>query len=166
MSESKSTAWPLLFTYDGPIIGRGFFASVSFCGRLLAWPETEGMWLDGVNPGGVAVGGKTLDEANQELRNTLTQVLVAFASEANSFEAFRSAVEGFYRETDSATVAEWEEALVALKEGTLPVPSGLRRKPADWECFVKVEPKRIEDLTPSDNPVCHHDANTALAKAA
>lgn len=166
MNDVKVTAWPLMFTYSGSIIGRGYLASVRFCGRLLATPETEGVWLDGVNPGGLAVGGANLDAANHALRETLTKVLVAFASEAASFEAFQAAVMRFYDETDDETVAEWEAALTALQEGTLPGLSGLQRKPPDWNFFVAVEPKRLEDLTPRDNPVCHDDVDTALAKAA
>jgi hypothetical protein len=166
MSENKLTGWPLLFTYSAPIFGRGFLASVRFCGRLLAWPETEGVWLDGVNPGGFAVGGKNLDEANSELRTTLTKILVDFATEADSFNAFRSAVTSFYHETDDASVGLWEEALTALKSGCLPVPSGLQRKPAEWECFIDVEPMRIEELTPQHNPLNSPAVDTMLAKAA
>lgn len=166
MTTTTVTTWPLLFTYSGPIIGRGFFASVSFCGRLLATQEPEGIWLDGVNPGALAVGGATLDNANHELRETLTKVLVAYASEAKSFDAFKTAVERFYHETDDDTVAEWKASVDALKNGLLSVPAALRRKPDDWTCHVLVEPKRIEDLTPHDNQVCQNDGDTTLAKAA
>lgn len=166
MSDTRASAWPLLFTYSGPIFGRGYLASVRFCGRLLAWPETEGIWIDGVNPGGFAVGGKTLDEANLELRDSLTKILVDFAFEAESFEAFQEAVQRFYHETDDTSTALWEEALSALRAGTLPVPTGLQRKPADWECSIVVELKRLEDLTPQDNPVNHVDVDTALPAAA
>jgi hypothetical protein len=166
MSEHNSAAWPLLFTYSGTTIGQGFLASVNFCGRLLAWSETEGVWLDGVNPGGFAVGGKSLDEANVALRDTLLKVLVAFAAEAGSFDEFKAAVTRFYYETDSETVAWWEASLEAFKAGVLPVPSGLQRKPPEWQCFITIEPKRLEDLTARDNPISRSAANTDLAKAA
>ena len=50
MTTVKSIAWPLIFTYAGPVFGKGFLAQVELCGRLLAVPEIEGVWLDGVNP--------------------------------------------------------------------------------------------------------------------
>lgn len=166
MSELTPAAWPLYFTYSGPIIGRGFLASVKFCGRLLASPETEGVWLDGVNPGGFAVGGKSFEDANLQLRETLTKVMVDFAFEADSFETFKGSIERFYHETSDDVVAMWEEGVEALKAGTLLVPPGLQRKPADWNCFIHVEPRRLEELTPQDNPVNRTAVDTALPQAA
>src|SRR3990170_3436869 len=43
--------WPLCFTYNGSVIGKGFVAHVDLCGRLLAIPEADGVWMHGVNPG-------------------------------------------------------------------------------------------------------------------
>ena len=57
-------AWPLCFTYAGSVIGNGFLAHVDLCGRLLAVPEADGVWLYGVNPAAVAVGAPTLSDAN------------------------------------------------------------------------------------------------------
>lgn len=166
MNENTGHALPLLFTYSGLIMGRGFLASVTFCGRLLAWQETEGVWIDGINPGGFAVGGKNLHEANLALRETLTKVLVDFSFETPSFDAFRAEVERFYLETDDSSVGLWDSALEALKAGTLTVPAGLQRKPSEWTCHITIEPKRLEDLTASDNSVNAGAVDTALPEAA
>ena len=166
MNENDTTTWPLLFTYSGNIIGKGFIASVKFCGRLLAWLETEGVWMDGVNPGGLAVGGRTFEEANVELRDSLTKTLVGFADEAASFEAFKADVTRFYDENDAVTVAEWEAALAAVKSGSSSAPAGLQRKPANWKCFIEIELKRMEELTARDNAVSNPGVDTVLAKAA
>jgi hypothetical protein len=151
MTTVKSIAWPLMFTYAGPVFGKGFLAQVELCGRLLASPETDGVWLDGVNPGGFALGATTLVEANRELRAALTRVFIDFAESANTFADFKEALERFYRETDQETVTAWEEALKAVQEGVVPIPSGLSRKPPGWECFIKVTEKTVEQLTPDDN---------------
>jgi hypothetical protein len=91
MNNMKSVVWPLLFTYKGPIIGNGFLSNVELCGKLLAFPETEGVWIDGVNPGAFALGAATLDVANRELREALTRVLVDFAGTAESFASVKAA---------------------------------------------------------------------------
>ncbi|HAM57559.1 MAG TPA: hypothetical protein DCQ64_19960 [Candidatus Rokubacteria bacterium] len=166
MTDTTPSAWPLLFTYSGPIIGQGFLASVRFCGRLLAHAEPEGIWIDGVNPGAFAVGGVDFPAANLELRDTLTKILVDYAFEADSFEGFRAAVERFYHETDADTVAEWDDALAALRAGTLAVPDDLPRRPLTWACAIQVTRQRLEDLQPGDNPVNHVDVETALPEAA
>ena len=151
MTTVKSIAWPLMFTYAGPVFGKGFLAQVELCGRLLAVPDIEGVWLDGVNPGGFALGAATLDDANKELRAALTRVFVDFAESANTFTEFREAVERFYHETDQETVSEWEEAVKAVQDGLVPIPSGLTRKPSGWACFVKVTEKTVDQVTPKDN---------------
>jgi len=52
MTIGNSAAWSLMFTYAGPVFGKGFLAQVELRGRLLASPETDGVRSDGVNPGG------------------------------------------------------------------------------------------------------------------
>ncbi len=162
----KSVAWPLLFTYKGPVFGKGFLSYVELCGKLLAVPETEGVWLNGVNPGAVAVGARTLDEANRELRDVLTRVFIDFAETTDSFSGFKAAVERFYGETDPGTVEEWEQAIEAMQSGLVPVPSGLLRKPAGWDCFVRVTEKSLDQVTPLDNPPLRGGQQPPLAAAA
>ncbi len=58
------------------------------------------MWIDGVNPGAIALGAKTLNETPVELRNTLARVFIDFAREALDFDDFKARVEAFFEETD------------------------------------------------------------------
>lgn len=164
--QPKSVACPLLFTYKGPVFGNGFLSYVELCGKLLASLETEGVWLDGVNPGGFAVGAKTLDEANRELRDELTRVLIDFAETSDSFAGFKAAVEQFYSETDAETVQEWDAAIEAVRRGLVPVPGDLPRKPAGWDCFVRATEKSLHDVTPRDNPPLRGAVDTLLAAVA
>lgn len=164
-NAATSVAWPLLFTYKGPVFGTGFISYVELCGKLLASPETEGVWLDGVNPGAFAVGARTLEEANLKLREALTRVFIDFAEAADSFAAFKAAVESFYHETDPDTVREWDEAISAVKQGRVPVPADLERRP-DWNCFVRVIEKPVDQVTPHDNPPLRSEHQPALMAAA
>lgn len=141
-----------MFTYKGPVLGNGFLSYVELCGKVLASLETEGFWLDGVNPGAFALGARTLDETNVKLRETLTGILFDFAESAESFGMFKASVEAFYHETDSETVHEWEEAVKAVQQGRVPVPSNLARRP-DWKCFIRVTEKSLSEIRPGDNPI-------------
>jgi hypothetical protein len=48
-----------MFTFRDKVTSRGFIADVTTYGRLLAVHEDDGWWFCGVNPGGLASGGKT-----------------------------------------------------------------------------------------------------------
>ncbi len=162
---SKSVVWPLVFKYRGPVFGTGFISYVDLCGKLLASLETEGFWLDGVNPGAFAIGAKTLEEANVKLREALTAVFVDFAEAADSFSEFKAAVEDFYNQTDAETEREWDEAINAVRQGWIAVPANLDRRP-DWKCFVRVIQKPVDEVTPNDNPMAHSSQQDPLALAA
>jgi len=151
MDTVKSAAWPLLFTYNGPVFGNGFLSYVELCGKLLAVQETEGVWLEGVNPGAFAIGATTLEKASQTLPEALTKVFVDFAETTDSFEAFKRTVEDFYEATDPETTSAWDRAVEAVRDGLMPVPEGLLRKPG-WKCFVRVTERSLDQLTPRDNP--------------
>jgi hypothetical protein len=166
MTEAATNALPLLFTYSRLVAGQGFLADVTFCGRVLAWQESDGVWLDGVNPGGFAAGGKTFTEANVELRDTLSKVLIDFALESGSFLEFKREIERFYHETDSTTENLWANALEALKDGRLLVPTGLPRKPAGWQCTISIESMRPEQLTARHNLLADTESQMMLADAA
>ena len=157
-------AWPLCFTYAGSVIGNGFVARVDLCGRLLAVPEVEGVWLYGVSPAAVAVGAPTLSDANLELRDILTKTFIDFANDSETFAAFKVKVEEFYHATDD-DAAEWQAAVDSIKAGTTPVPEGVRRCP-DPDLYVRVSEKTIAQLTPADNPLVDREAPPALSSAA
>ena len=157
-TDTKSLAWPLLFTYRGTILGNGFLAEVEFQGRVLATPEIDGVWVDGVNPGAIAVGGKTLADTRTELINTLARVFVDFAEQQGTFDDFRARVERFYSETDTNTEREWAEAVAAVRGGTVVGPEGMPKKDADSTPYVKVTRKSAEAVTPKDNTVVQQES--------
>ena len=59
----QKSAWPLIFTYRGNVFGDRYIASVSAVSRVLGIQEDDGIWLSGVQPGGLAAGGTDVWEA-------------------------------------------------------------------------------------------------------
>src|SRR5262249_33114798 len=99
--------YPLLFTFRQKVSGNGFLADVTAHGRALAEQDGDEWWLYGVQPGGIAGGGKTILEAHTEFRKTFTAVLFELAEEADSFWAFNDAVQRFFNEEDRQSATEW-----------------------------------------------------------
>jgi hypothetical protein len=143
------TRYPLLFGFRDLVAGKGYVAGVSISnGRALLVDEGDGFWMYGVNPGGVAAGGKSAGEAQAEFRTAYKSVLFDLAEEAPSFEVFKAEVERFFRETNNPTLAEWVEAVEEVRRGQIE---------ADWlpkksaKSTTDVEIVRLEHPMPSVN---------------
>lgn len=148
---SPPAAWPLLFTYRSPVLGKGFISVVSMTGRLLARQEDGRVWLDGVTPGALALPSADVRTASQDLHNTLTAVFADLAEEADSFDAFRASVQQFFLDTDDESVAEWKMCVAAVQSGLLKGPEGLPVVAADSPVAVEVIQKPLETVTAKDN---------------
>ena len=134
--------YPLFFGLRDLVAGNGFVAAVALEGRALLVDEGDGFWMYGVNPGGVAAGGKTHGEAQAEFRQRYRSVLFDLAAEAASFEEFQRAVAQFCEETNEPTAAEWEEAVNEVRSGKVD---------ADWLPKRRAESKigvRVSLLEP------------------
>ncbi len=146
----------MLFKYRSPILGKGFVAVVEMHGRLLAHPDTDqgpdGVWIDGVNPGALALPAQNIRSASQSLQSALTGVLVDLAEESDSFEAFSRAVEQYFHDTDPETAGEWEASVAEVQMGRISSPGLLPVLSATLPLFVAVTRKVIESVTPKDNP--------------
>lgn len=143
------TRYPLLFGFRDLVAGNGYVAGVSISnGRALLVEEEDGFWMYGVNPGGLAAGGKSIGGAQSEFRTAFKSVLFDIAAEAHGFEAFRAEVERFFRETNNPTLLEWNEAVVEVRQG---------HTDADWlpkksaESMTEVEVAKLEHPMPSVN---------------
>jgi len=166
METPKPVAWPLIFTYRGTILGQGFVADINLQGRVLACPESDGVWVYGVNPGAIAVSAPTLNATNLELRSALTKLFIDFAGEATSFGAFKIAVERFMSESDEESLAAWRAAREAVKAGQVAVPKDLPRESAEAKHFVSVTQKPVDTLTPRDNPLMQEEASDRVYEMA
>lgn len=149
---AQPVAWPLLFRYRGPVLGKGYVAVVEFHGRLLARPDGNGVWLDGVNPGALALGAPTIQAARKELNSALTGVFVDFAEETDSFEAFKAQVERFFYDTDASSVDEWQACVAEVQSGRISSPGLLPVFKASSPLLVEVTRKSADAVTPQDNP--------------
>ena len=92
--QSRIT-WPLIFTYRGNVFGQGYIASVSAVSRVLGIQEEVGIWLSGVQPGGIAAGGQDLWEARVTFQQAFVGVLADIASSVGDFPAFQAEVARF-----------------------------------------------------------------------
>ncbi len=130
---------PLLFTYRDRVVGLGFTAHVSSHGRVLAVEEGErDVWIYGVEPGALAANGADPKEALEAFRQSFTNVLRDFASEADSFAAFSAAVHALFSDINKPNEQDWLRAVEAVRAGRLDIPN-VRREPAESSRFVQVQ---------------------------
>lgn len=165
--NQKSIAWPLIFTYRGTILGNGFLAEISLQGRVLACPESEGVWVYGVNPGAIAISAPTLAATNVELRDTLTRLFIDFAEEAKTFDGLKTTIERFMEESDADSHEAWEAARREVREGRVMAPSDLRRETDDSvRYFAEVTEKPLNAVTPQDNLIVAQEVTRVYEMAA
>jgi hypothetical protein len=147
-----SLRFPLLFFYShliaGPAAG-GFLARVIARGRVLMTGERDGeFWFYGVNPGGIAGGGASPDEAHLQFKENYRAVLNDLASEAGSFGEFRSAVTEFFNETNIPNEADWTNAVREVREKGLSLPNMKKVHDAAYSIVIEeiplARPAKIE----------------------
>ena len=159
----QKNAWPLIFTYRGNVFGHRYIASVSAVSRVLGIQEDDGIWLSGVQPGGVAAGGTNVWEACEAYRKTFVGVLADIASSVGDFAAFQAEAARMLAERDDAAFEDWTAAV-----------EDNRRNRLDWTQMqqLPVKPAAItpsliatlkSEMTPADNLV---DDGHELATAA
>ena len=128
---------PLFFRYRDVVFGRGFAATIATTGRALCVREGDEFVMAGVEPGGMAVGGSTREEAQETFRRSFTLVLFDIAAEATSFQAFKDEVERFVHQTAPATLEEWRLAVDASRQ-TVSASVDVARQPATLPASVVV----------------------------
>lgn len=140
---------PLLFTYSDRVVGMGFTAHVRSYGRVLGVVEGEGdVWIYGVEPGALAAKGADPKEALESFRQSFTEVLRDFASEAQSFHEFQQSIQQFFDAVNRPTEAEWLKAVEAVRAGQIDLPD-MRKEPAESSRFVEVIEERAADSRPN-----------------
>lgn len=140
---------PIFFTFRNTVFGNGFAAEVcAQYGRALGVVESDGVWLYGINPGGMAAHGADPDDVHRAFRHTFSNILVDLAAEARNFAEFAAAVRSFFDETNEGYVADWAEAVVAVRQGDVQAPT-LKRVNADSQRSITVSEKH--DFTAADN---------------
>ena len=149
----KMDRLPLLFTFKDQVYGDGFLADIEAQGRVLEVrgpEEEEGVWMNGVQPGGIAEGGEDDYKARVAFKKTYKAVLFDIASEAKNFNAFKREVEKFFNEVCRPIEKEWLDAVKRVREENY-TEEGLQKKHAG-KTEVKVIVKRVH-LTHENNTI-------------
>lgn len=134
-------AYPLLFTFQDMVSGKGFVAGVIAKGRGICELEEDGKWwFYGVEPGGVADSGDSPGAALFNFRNTFRSVLFDLAEGSDNFEAFSATVQSFFHEVDEVDGQRWRESAEALrsKKSSAGPFKKLKRRPFEEAVFVKI----------------------------
>ena len=163
VQTGQTNAWPLIFTYRGNVFGHQYIASVSSISRVLGIQEDDGIWLSGVQPGGIAAGGADVWEACAAYRRAFVGVLADIASSVGDFRAFQSEAARLLAERDDVAFEDWAAAVDGIRTSRLEwrQMQQLPVKPAAMTPSLAVTPK--SELTPADNLI---DDAPELATAA
>ena len=170
MTEQSSNSWrpagsewPLLFSYRVPVEVQGSLARIELSGRATAYLDEDGsVWMDGVNPGAFAVSGKSLKDAEADLRSTLTDIFLDIAESSGDLAEFKRQAEDFLYSTDDDTLAEWEAALSRVRKSAGMAVAGLKRRSAD-----QYRPSvRVSETPQADTPLLLSDKPESLELSA
>ena len=112
--------WPLVFSYRGVIRGNGFTARLHAISRVLAEEQEDGsIWMNGAEPGGIAIGGEDFDSAHANLKRMFHDIAWDAAEEADDLDSFRAEMDRFFRDIDQPVNAAWQAAWEANRQGQL-----------------------------------------------
>jgi hypothetical protein len=167
---SPIRTFPLLYTFQDIVIGSGFIADVCIKGRATAVLDAideEGnlqaeWWFNGVEPGGLARGGSTLNESYYSFRRALKEIFVEIAFQSGNFDEFKTRVERFAHEVNRPEERDWLEAVKAVKSGELGSPAPNMRRDTEHGSVVSVTLVNTAQPTPELNKV----EEDSLAEAA
>ena len=129
--------YPLFFTIRETVFGNGFLAEIVAKGKAFAEEEKDGVWFYGVEPGGLAAGGKNRAEAYFEFRQTFISMIFDFAEKAQNYDQFSKRVRRFFHQISRPTLEEWEEAVSDVRSGKVKEET-LKRESADSPAQVRV----------------------------
>jgi hypothetical protein len=129
--------YPLLFGFSDVVAGSGYWARVAIDGRVLLVQDEDGAWLYGVQPGGIAGHGATVQEAHQDFRAGYRSVLADLAEEAENFTAFEALVSEFLNTVNRPNEAHWEQLVQLVRAGKLDL-EWLPQRSADLARCVKI----------------------------
>ena len=114
----SNARYPILFTYRDILAGNGFVAGIEVRGRYLMADESEeGVWVYGVNPGGLSAVGDSQKEATSAFREAYRESLFDIAGDARTFDDFKSAITHFVEDKNSHYCAEWWDAVALVRSG-------------------------------------------------
>ena len=159
----QTIVWPLIFTYRGNVFGHRYIAAVSSVSRVLGIQEDDGIWLSGVQPGGIAAGGSDVWEACAAYRKAFVGVLADIASSVGDFREFQAEAARVLGERDEPAFEDWAAAVEVTRTSRLDWTQmqQLPVKPAAMTPSLTATLK--SEMTPADNLI---DDGSEVATAA
>ena len=110
---------PLFFNLVVELFGPQFAARVRVRGRITSVDEFGSTWMYGVNPA-LSAHGEGIPGAWAAFRQRIAETLSDLAEITADFSAFEEAAAAFITATDDESVAEWEAARQAIRDGAIP----------------------------------------------
>ena len=160
--------FPLFYKFQDTVIGSGFIAEVYIKGRatVILDQEEDGpieYSFNGVEPGGLAQVGGTLNESYYAFKHSLKQILVELSYRSNNFDHFQEQVTKFVRQVNVPEELDWNEAREAVRRGELepPVPKMKRDTKNHGQAALNVRLVQEETATPDLNPQVRDSLVTA-----
>lgn len=146
--------WPLVFTYRGVIRGNGFTARIHAISRVLAEEQEDGgIWLNGVEPGGIATGGSDFDSAHANLKRMFYDIACDAADEAGGFDGFREEMDRFFGDVDRPVNETWRAAWVASRQGRLDsAPVAALERFTGLKTVAGIDVEELPAEAPADPP--------------
>lgn len=134
------TTYPLVFSFRDAIVGNGYVALVVANGRVILSEEAgDSIWMFGVQPGGVAGGGRERSEAFREFKKGYLSVLFDIASDAASCEEFEERAKEFFGELNDENLAIWTKAVEDVRAGRLSLPGPRAENSDRWPFGIVVQ---------------------------
>ncbi len=130
---------PLLFSFKEMVFGDGFLAEVVAKGRMLAEKEKGGVWIYGVQPGGLSAGGKDENQAYIEFKSTFIEILSHMAKKS-TYEEFKEEARKFFHEVCDPTLEDWKASVIEIRKKNTN-PTNFKSESAESPRSIRV--KRI-----------------------
>jgi len=171
MVEDNTLTFPLFYTFHKLVSGAGFIADVYIRGRATAIlapsDEDESVpewWFNGVEPGGLARVGPSLNESYYTFRDALEEILVELTHQSKTFADFKDHVHRFANQVNEPEEKDWQQAREAVRRGDLDFPVKMKRdEENDGSTPVFVKQISETKATPQANPVITAEDAIGLA---
>ena len=149
MDENALQTLPLFYTFQDTVIGPDFVAEVNIKGRAMSIKEEVDDHVvysfNGVEPGGIADEGDTLNESYYAFKNSLAQILSELSYLSDDFEDFKARVTGFVRQVNVPEERDWVAAREAVRCGEITPSVPLNRDTDDfWQSALTIRPVKRE----------------------
>ncbi len=146
-APATDAVYPIVFRMQIPVQGARYAAGVEFRGAAVVTHEEDGLLAHGLKPGGVAGVGDTVVEAYVSLKTNIELALYDIAAQTPDFDAFRTAVAAFFRDTDDWAERAFGEARKKVAAGEIACDLPVRPNPA-----LRHSVKLFEEPKPQNNP--------------